>query len=254
MCFHNFVWREKKPYCLFVKIRGHCPKLVFINEFLFLINCNQIHISSFCSLAFHHVPVLSLEMFFPSLTVAWVHCSSSSHLLCQSFPHGAAGWARSLLCPTPTFRCRRWAGCAFPGTDSNALFQMKFTSPFCSPHHFRQADVGNLTSDTRFVAQETVTQTKLNICLISFYKGQILMEIRLFKGHWGYTTFLKKPFFFCAVRYSCCLYQGELAPKEFKCLVEKYCHLLALSMYATNTKKKKLRQLFSSIFLNKVFI
>lgn len=71
--FPQFCSERKKNYCLFVKIQGHCPKLFFINEFLFLINCSQIHISaSFRSLAFHHVPVLSLEMF--SLS----HCHMSA--------------------------------------------------------------------------------------------------------------------------------------------------------------------------------
>lgn len=93
--------------------------------------------------------------------------------------------------------------------------------------------------DTRLVAQEPVTQTKLNICLTSFYMGWILMEIRFFKGHWGCTTFLKKPFFFYAVRYTCCLRQGELALKEFKCLLEKYYHFLALSLYIHNKYQKE---------------
>lgn len=176
---------ERKNYCLFVKIQGHCPKLFFINEFLFLINCSQTHIpASLCSLAFTVSQCLS-------------HCHSAAAAPAGwAVPAGHRGPCWLLLCPcSAPFRCRRGGGCTFPGTEGeHALLQLKFATPFCFSHQFRQADFGHHALDTRFVAHEAVTQTKLNICWISFYTGWILTEIRFFKGHWGCRTFKKLVF------------------------------------------------------------
>lgn len=87
---------ERENYCLFVKIQGDCPKLFFINEFLFLINCSQTHIpASFCSLAFTMSQGLS-------------HCHTAAAAPAGwAFPAGHRGLCWLLLCPVPLQERRR---------------------------------------------------------------------------------------------------------------------------------------------------
>lgn len=135
------------------------------------------------------------------------------------------------------------------------LLALKFTTQFCFSHQFKQADLSEHPLDTGFVARKAMTQTKLNICLISFYMGGCVR----FWWKWGSSrdTEIAQHFLWDKTKLLLSMLRGTPAACSRENLLSKNLRsallrniticLLFSCTYGTNTKREDLRQLFSSL-------